>query len=450
MHTPLYGGATKIPPAYGDRRGPTPAGSVPYAVDADAMSVSLDSAFWVFNLVSSVAYGERYAEAWPLIQARIHAIEGRLFDEVARMDAAAQSMLTHNRSSAAALAAITTFGVETAQALISEWRQFYFFLFARFRDGVTLTPGPRLCTSTDRTVGQACTYKVLPAVEEPGYSRAWYARIVRERGGHYRVPPRAMMNDDNGHQVAPEDYQHTPHEAELGAGDEERSIEVAMATAMQAESPSAALLEARLWQHELHKRWRMDKERCPKVKTAADHISEEAPGAVPTPSAALAVPLVASAALAVPLVASSALAVPLVASAAATTAAVTMVAAASAPTHALAGSAWIAPIREDAAARPREGPPARSMGWAAGGEGPGEAREAPTLTSATGGEQSSWRALAGAFACGAASTFVTMLAVQAWRGSGSHTRWVSELGSSAERELPDQERPFHLMDERRA
>ena len=63
VRTPLYGGATQIPPSYGERHGPSPAGSVSYGVDADALRVSLDSAFWVFNLVAHVAYGERYETA---------------------------------------------------------------------------------------------------------------------------------------------------------------------------------------------------------------------------------------------------------------------------------------------------------------------------------------------------------------------------------------------------
>lgn len=47
---PVYGGATRIPAAFGSRVGQTPGGGVPYAPVADAFRMSLDSAFWIWNL----------------------------------------------------------------------------------------------------------------------------------------------------------------------------------------------------------------------------------------------------------------------------------------------------------------------------------------------------------------------------------------------------------------
>ena len=47
---PVYGGATRIPAAFGDRVGQTPGGGVPYAPVADAFHMNLASAFWIWNL----------------------------------------------------------------------------------------------------------------------------------------------------------------------------------------------------------------------------------------------------------------------------------------------------------------------------------------------------------------------------------------------------------------
>ena len=143
----------------------------------------------------------RYDEAWPLIQQRIHSTQAALFAKAEQMDAHAEQMLAADPSSPAAIAAITAFGVHTGEELVEEWRTFWLFLFARFRDGVTISPGPRLCKSGERVVGGACTYRQLPSIEERGYSKSWYARIARETGAHYRVPADGELNDDNGHQV---------------------------------------------------------------------------------------------------------------------------------------------------------------------------------------------------------------------------------------------------------
>lgn len=59
-----------------------PAGRVDYAVDSDALRMSLDSAFWVYNLVAHMAYTDRHSEVWPLLQERIRRVQRRLFDQV--------------------------------------------------------------------------------------------------------------------------------------------------------------------------------------------------------------------------------------------------------------------------------------------------------------------------------------------------------------------------------
>ena len=76
---------------------------------------------------------------------------------------------------AAAIEAITEFGVTMAQELVAEWRDFWLYLFARFRDGVTLVDGTRVCRADERHVGAPCTFKPLPDIIEAGYTRAWYA-----------------------------------------------------------------------------------------------------------------------------------------------------------------------------------------------------------------------------------------------------------------------------------
>ncbi len=111
--TPLYGGATRIPGAFGSRVGQTPGAGVAYAPVADAFHMSLQSAFWVsgprrvrwpvydlcgvikgrarftpifdgqiWNLVGNIAWGERYQDIIPSVIAQVNAADARLQDAV--------------------------------------------------------------------------------------------------------------------------------------------------------------------------------------------------------------------------------------------------------------------------------------------------------------------------------------------------------------------------------
>ena len=64
VRIPLYGGITRIPTSFADPVGQDPAARVAYGVKSDAFHMSLDSAFWVWNLVANMAYGDRASETY--------------------------------------------------------------------------------------------------------------------------------------------------------------------------------------------------------------------------------------------------------------------------------------------------------------------------------------------------------------------------------------------------
>ena len=74
-------------------------------------AVTQDSAFWVWNLVANVAYGERADVAMPAIQSKITELEGNLLKQTAAVDAAAKEL--YKTDPAAAVEYVTSFGVET-------------------------------------------------------------------------------------------------------------------------------------------------------------------------------------------------------------------------------------------------------------------------------------------------------------------------------------------------
>eukprot|EP00658_Telonema_sp_P-2_P081495 TRINITY_DN8368_c0_g2_i1.p1 TRINITY_DN8368_c0_g2~~TRINITY_DN8368_c0_g2_i1.p1 ORF type:complete len:591 (+),score=127.92 TRINITY_DN8368_c0_g2_i1:117-1889(+) len=185
VRIPLYGGATRIPGSYGGQQGQEPGAGVPYAAAGDAYHMDLNSAFWVYNLVANLAYGERYADIYPLIQVEIAKYQAKFFREIQEIDSLATS-LWRNGSEAAAVEMATKYCETTGDWMTGQWRQFWMYLFARTRDGLTVLPGKLAQCSPGQTRG--CTSRYVPDTEESGYTQDWYGRIVAEDGEHYRVP----------------------------------------------------------------------------------------------------------------------------------------------------------------------------------------------------------------------------------------------------------------------
>merc|ERR1712139_532747 len=188
VRIPLYGGATRIPPSFGDPIGQEPAAAVAYGVEADAYTMSMDSAFCVWNLVANLAYGERYDVVMPLVQQKIREYQDRFFEQTAKIDKQAEELLRKDPKSHEAIELISRFGVETGEKMTKDWRNFWMYLFARVRDGFTvLPPKKKQCAGKQRA---DCTSRAVPQALESGYSQAWYERIVSdgENKEHYHVP----------------------------------------------------------------------------------------------------------------------------------------------------------------------------------------------------------------------------------------------------------------------
>ena len=195
VRIPVYGGATQIPPSFADPLGQDPAAAASYGVKADAYKMSMDSAFWVWNLVANMAYGERYADVYPVIQDRINMHQGRFFDAVDAMDKKAAALFKAGQTEAA-VDAITTFGVQTGEQMTKDWRNFWMELFARFRDGFTVA-APALPTC-DRAKQERsnCTARPVPDAAATGYTDAWYQRIVDDDTEHHYAVPKQHVHPE--------------------------------------------------------------------------------------------------------------------------------------------------------------------------------------------------------------------------------------------------------------
>ena len=188
---PVYGGATRIPAAFGSRVGQTPGGGVPYAPIADGYKMSLDSAFWVWNLVGNVAFSERYADARPYIRREVEAVQALMFNASLRADADILALFAVDPDAAIEMGTAT--GERIGRELMTNWTALWMKMFSEFRDGGLLLPpsGPPVCVPPQVT---NCVAKESPVDSETGYDDAWRARIVADSDNsvRYLVPDGAL------------------------------------------------------------------------------------------------------------------------------------------------------------------------------------------------------------------------------------------------------------------
>lgn len=165
VHFPVYGSATKVPESFagkGSQQG----------VTAPMMTFSMDSAFYVFNLVANWAYS-RWDLIYPEVRAEILRRESAFVSQISEVDRAAQVLL-EEKGAAAAVAYVTDFSVAAGNALVKDWAAFFGQLFVKFRDGYVVTADP-----SEKT----CGCKAVSA----SYPQAWFDRIVKDTGAHYAV-----------------------------------------------------------------------------------------------------------------------------------------------------------------------------------------------------------------------------------------------------------------------
>jgi dipeptidase len=134
------------------------------------MTWSDDAAFWIFNQVSNLVY-TRYGEMIGEVRAVQQELEAKFLESTPAIDQAAAEL--HRASPERAVEFLTEYSVEQGDETARRWRRLYQQLFMKYMDGNVKTPDP-----PHRN----------PKVVWPGYSEAWYRRIIAEKGEHFRVP----------------------------------------------------------------------------------------------------------------------------------------------------------------------------------------------------------------------------------------------------------------------
>ena len=193
LRVPVYGGAARVPYNFADAVGQVPAAAVDAgnAPDADASRPSLDSAFWIWNLAASLAYGERADVVAPLLARELDREQSRLLRLARDADAELAGVVEQELVEAA-----TTFVEKVAADAFARWRDVFLKLFAATRDGFLITPSdtPR-CVPGKSKVG--CTARAVPNVAEIGYDAEWRDRVAAdgENAKRYAAPPDGGVDD---------------------------------------------------------------------------------------------------------------------------------------------------------------------------------------------------------------------------------------------------------------
>ncbi len=151
VYVPMYAGIREAPRAYATGT-------------ANFRHFSWESAFWVFNAVSNLAY-TRWSDISVDVRDAQAALEGAFVAAVPETDAAALEL--YRRSPGQARDYLTTFSARQAERTMIRWTALFPELLVKYLDG---------------NVRDA-----LGEVKHPPYPKEWYRRIVEERPGSFDV-----------------------------------------------------------------------------------------------------------------------------------------------------------------------------------------------------------------------------------------------------------------------
>lgn len=174
VRAPFYGVATRFPAAWDDSNCTSRDACREQAgLPGTIQKFSLDSMFWVTNMVANFAYS-RYDEISLAVFDRLARTESRLQAAVK-----AQDLMMAALPEATAREAATDFSFATAAALHKEWLDFYGELFVKYVDGYTMHPGSG---GTFKKIGS----QLRPLLQ---------TEIALQTGSKYQLPGPASASD---------------------------------------------------------------------------------------------------------------------------------------------------------------------------------------------------------------------------------------------------------------
>ena len=162
VYVPMYCGINKVPKSY-------------EAGNGSIMDFTMNSAFWVFNLVSNLAY-TRYELMYPEIRELQRELENKFVEEIKLVDAKILNSIENGEENTITNQ-ITKYTNVTAENAVERWKQLWVHLFVKYLDGNIKEPAE---------AKEGHKY-VNPKIEFPGYGEDWYRRIIEDTGDQFKM-----------------------------------------------------------------------------------------------------------------------------------------------------------------------------------------------------------------------------------------------------------------------
>lgn len=137
--------------------------------NGDMMNFTMESSFWIFNMVSNWAY-TRYNAMYPEIKAERDKLHDKFISDIAENDKKFGELYKTNSQNA--IKGLNEYSNYAAKLTHQKWTDLFAHLFTKYMDGNV---------KTSRPVPEGYLY-YAPKVEQPGYGEKWYRKIVEDTG----------------------------------------------------------------------------------------------------------------------------------------------------------------------------------------------------------------------------------------------------------------------------
>lgn len=163
-YTPIYCCVSKVPECYNPK-------------DANDVSFSWNSAFWVENWVSNMTY-PRYSQLFPSLQAVRQDVEGGYIVQQAQVESHAQTLLAQDPARAKAY--LTDYSTTCANQMLARWKKLGEYLIVKYNDQTVKPEKDGKFELTPDGLGKA--------VERTGFNDSYKKVIVDQTGDKYLQP----------------------------------------------------------------------------------------------------------------------------------------------------------------------------------------------------------------------------------------------------------------------
>lgn len=163
--TPVYCCATKVPECYDATR------------KADAVTFSMDNAYWVCNWVSNMVY-PRYSLMFGSLQEVRDSLDKSYLDAQPSVEAKAQDLYKQDPSKAVAF--VSGYSSDKAQQMLARWQRLATHLIVKYNDMIVKPEKDGRFERTKTGLGAK--------VSRPGYTERYAKELVKQTGDKFRVP----------------------------------------------------------------------------------------------------------------------------------------------------------------------------------------------------------------------------------------------------------------------